>query len=250
MNYASRRVLLIAAAVVAGAAVALWLGWRETQTPRTREVAPDRVGGAPTDARLPKHPWGPGEVMIDDERASGDKATHSRAVAVLHGIVTASGQAVAHFSVSVYGPTIEHLQIHDTNGHFSFEGLQPGTCELVATSSARSGRAFAIVDPSRDVAVDIVLEDDGVVTGRVVDGHGRPVGGAAVLLSPRYGGVGIHPDDPSTPPITTSDGHFVVTSDAGPRTLSLLSVGGVELHLEVDVRSGQTVEVGTLTMAP
>ena len=68
----------------------------------------------------------------------------------------------------------------DARGGFVLAGVRPGEYVVVAREGSRApGIASVVVEPEAEAEAEIVLSDGGFVTGRVVDGEGRPLGGRA-----------------------------------------------------------------------
>ncbi|MEM9487564.1 MAG: carboxypeptidase regulatory-like domain-containing protein [Myxococcota bacterium] len=136
-------------------------------------------------------------------------------------------------------------ELSDAGGRFSITGLQPGSYMMRASPPGTGGRrsAFmreAVGAETGDSDVKIVLEPDGAIAGKVLFEDGEP----PALFTINVGGFG-----PSTP-FSTADGTFTM-SDLPAKTYRL-TIRGPDFDTRqvanIEVTSGETVELGTVTV--
>ncbi len=102
------------------------------------------------------------------------------------------------------------------------------------------------VGPGGEASVRVVLRGGGSVEGRVVDGAGRPVGGARVEMAATYGSL-------VRSAVSAEDGTFAFAAVPGEITLSVGRPGSpfdVALRKALTVREGERKEVKLVLPAP
>ncbi len=153
------------------------------------------------------------------------------AYGVLAGVVESpDGNALAGVEVTATIRSSELRQsvtaVSGPGGHFTLEGLMPGTAVLDAKLEG-----YAPADPMRLAVRATVRRDDLVLalnvartlTGRVVDADGEPVANAKVKAKR------VRSDVPFRSGKTSSDGTFEIEGlDGGPHTITV-SVGGTNV---------------------
>jgi hypothetical protein len=108
----------------------------------------------------------------------------------------------------------------------------------VTTSDGRSGSAETTVAAGQTARVTVELQGLGSVTGRLLGPGGKPAAGAMVRL------------DFEEPHRVGADGSFSLSNvSVGKHTLHAFGIA-TPLGKTLSVTAGQTVDVGTLTLAP
>lgn len=146
-----------------------------------------RLLAKPTGGTAAPYPTGGVEVSYNDTDESFDSTVVGYADVQSNGTFTVSGLEDGYYWLRAYG------------GDYATEYYANTLYASTATSIRVSGGAVTL-------SQDIVLEEPGAVTGRVVDAAGRPVAGASVsfLTSPTSGGQGL---------TTGADGRFDTRSN-------------------------------------
>lgn len=179
---------------------------------------------------------------------------------VVTGVVTAGGEPLAHFAVSLIrraeldgtgvddgGPWMQTARVVSADGSYRVGDLAPGRYTVAASAPglAPVERAGITVEPGREVRVDIALAPGAQVSGTVRDARsGAAVAGAAVRLSTG-----------SASPMTYTDasGGFAIADIApGRRSLEVSHpayVGRVEPGIELAAGGHEQVDV-TLEPVP
>jgi hypothetical protein len=167
----------------------------------------------------------------------------------LRGTVAIGGSPVADFTIAAHGPSQKRREIHDDRGEFVVTGLDPGTYTIEARSAVGTGRVAAEVAAGQDTAVMIELQAPGRVVGTVVDDTGAPIPDRMVVVAPRQSAGPMRLELDGAPPRTSGDGGFEVSAEAGARTLVVLGPRGPDVQRDLDVRAGETIDLGTITVA-
>jgi hypothetical protein len=196
-----------------------------------------------------------------DVTTDADLAIRLTSESALHGTVHGSRGPTELFSVRVQSPGAGDPHAFPppppgavyigsfTDGAFVFPRVDPGDYTIDVNSTDGTGNATIHVATNEDASVDIALVSNGIVTGRAVDGAGRPLSGlgAALLADQPRGGplqVMLH-EEPST---TGSDGRFQIAGPPGTRMLVILGRDITAKH-GIAVTAGNTVDVGDVTVA-
>jgi hypothetical protein len=134
-----------------------------------------------------------------------------------------------------------------TDGAFAFQRLEPGDYTVDVTSTDGTGKATVHVSSDDTTSVDIPLVANGTVSGRIVDGAGKPLSGVPVALIADLGpgdhNIMIH-EEPTT---SGTDGRFSVQGPPGMRTLAVLGPSPAQKR-GLSVVAGTTVDVGDVTL--
>lgn len=167
---------------------------------------PGAVGPVPVDARPSAHAPAPAPLVADAEPASeAEQPAIGSAVSVVspEGGCTIRGRVVDAGTREPVGGVLARMRhmgkAHNTRdvpvndeGVFEFTGLEPGRCEILLIADGKDGgwadTPYLTPEPQRVVLgeeagkteVTFSLERGLLITGRVVDPTGRPVGGAKV----------------------------------------------------------------------
>jgi protocatechuate 3,4-dioxygenase beta subunit len=141
-------------------------------------------------------------------------------VASLRGTVRGANGPADLFEVKLVGPTADSRSF--TGGAFEFARVDPGDYTIEVTSSDGTGAAAAKVLVGQPASVDIALVANAVVTGRLVDGTGKPLPGLEVVLTepqpPGEMSIRINKEPATSGP----DGRFEVEGAANHTTLIIL----------------------------
>jgi protocatechuate 3,4-dioxygenase beta subunit len=195
------------------------------------------------------------------EVASGPVDTKVTVVALgtIAGVVKHGGAPITDFRVAaeVQGADLEaairggkRREVHADDGAFRLSALDPGRYTVTARTDAGTGSITVDVVGGQTVQAPIELVLDARVIGTLVDAAGAPLADRMVMVLPRQkpGQMSISLDAP--PPRTAADGTFSATSPAGARTLLLMGPSGPELMKDIDVKTGEQLDLGKLTASP
>jgi len=107
-----------------------------------------------------------------------------RALAGLSGRVTAAGQPVTDFKISIEGPVQQSKQVVAADGGYAFARLDAGKYTVKVTSDAGAGAKEVTVRAGEAATCDVQLDPWGEVTGVIVDAlTGKPLSGLHVVAS-------------------------------------------------------------------
>ena len=130
------------------------------------------------------------------------KRTPALAAATLRGrVIDEDGKAVAKATVLAIAPhedsnpvsdqrdskRLEHRTTSDVNGRFSITGIERGSgwsLEVLSDDHLKEILADLELVHQEPLEVEVVLRRGSVISGRVIDGDGNPLGGARVQASP------------------------------------------------------------------
>jgi len=168
-------------------------------------------------------------------------------VTELRGVVKASAP-LTFFTVELEGPTREQRTFAAADGTFSFGRVDPGTYKVSVTSNAGNGDAKVTVAPGKPATVEVVLAANAIVTGKLVDAKGAPVGGLPVVVIPKPpdGRMQVSIDGP---PLTSGpDGTFRVEAKAGPSILLVMTPPSPTTKPDLNLVAGQVTDIGPLVV--
>jgi hypothetical protein len=168
----------------------------------------------------------------------------------LSGTVSASGAPVGDFTVELEGPARRSQRFLAAGGHFTMQRIDPGTYDVIVTAAEGTGHAPAIVQAGQRTDVQIALVGHGKIVGRVVDAGGAPLAGAPVIAVPSTGSGPLSIQLEGPPDTTGPDGAFAIESEPGKQMLVVLGGGGPVVMQPIDVASGATLDLGTITAKP
>lgn len=163
----------------------------------------------------------------------------------LRGTVHAGGP-LGLFSVELDGPTHAQRSFAAADGKFELGHVDPGSYVVRVTSSAGNGEAKVAVVANQAATVDITLIANAIVTGKLVDGDGKPVAniGIAVVPDAGDGGVTLQLDGP--PPTSGPDGAFRVEAKAGKVVLIVMTPPKPTTKRGIVLEAGKTFDAGTI----
>ena len=179
-----------------------------------------------------------------------DVTVHLAALTELAGTVTAGGKPAGDFTINLQGTANRSQRFVAADGHFVMARVDPGDYDVVATGPDGDGRAHVKVVEGQRAEVTLTLVGHGRVTGKVVDAAGKPVAGAPVLTTAMQTGGRMTVSMEGMPETTGPDGSFAIASEPGKRLLIVLGGEGPVATRPIEVTSGETTDVGTLTAAP
>ena len=204
-------------------------------------------GDAPTTVRA-RNGGRIGEALASSVNANGELQIVLRAAAIVHGTLSAA-EPPPSFTVTLqpsdpmgalWGQQSQAAPQEFTGTTFDLFDA-PGVEVTVTITSAdgRKGTQAASLPPGQEASITVVLQDAGVVTGRVLGLSGAPQAGATVSVDGARRGQG-----------SGADGRFKLTGLLpGEHTLSVrLDPRLASAPKTVTVTSGQPVEVGDLTL--
>lgn len=181
------------------------------------------------------------------------------ALGTITGVVKHAGKPITDFRVAaeVQGADLEatirggkRREVHADDGAFRLSALDPGRYTVTARTDAGTGSITVDVVGGQTVQAPIELVLDARVIGTFVDASGAPLADRMVMVIERQkpGQMSIQLDAP--PPRTAADGTFAATSPAGERTLLLMGPSGPELMKDINVKTGEQLDLGKLTASP
>lgn len=135
-----------------------------------------------------------------------------------------------------------------TDGHWSIVGVPPGTARVEVSSAWGTAQAKAKVEAGREAApITLRLAPRGRVRGRVIrTADGEPLVGVSVVVLSDHG--------PATGAIgkTRGDGAFELSNaPSGSVVIKVIApVGYRPQRLPIEVRPGETVELGEVQLEP
>lgn len=167
-------------------------------------------------------------------------------VSELAGTVKA-GAPLTWFTVELEGPTREQRTFAAKDGAFSFGRVDPGTYKVSVTSNAGNGDATVTVEPAKPATVEISLAANAIVTGKLVDGAGKPVAGIPVVVVPAKPGGRLEVRIEGPPTMSAPDGTFRLEAKAGPSVFLAMSPPS-PTKKDVQLEPGKTIDLGSVTV--
>jgi hypothetical protein len=168
-------------------------------------------------------------------------------ISELRGTVRAT-TPLTWFTVEIEGPTREQRTFATADGAFSFGRIDPGTYKVSVTSSAGNGEATVKVEPNKPATVEVSLAANAIVTGKLVDPSGKPVGGLPVVVVPAStdGSLRVSIDGPPT--VSSPDGSFRVEAKAGKSVFVVMSPPRPTSRPNLQLEAGKTMDLGPVTV--
>ena len=184
--------------------------------------------------------------VVPDATANLQLAGVTAIAGTVHG---PGGSVPALYTVTLAGPTLAERGFAAPDGSFELDRVEPGDYTVSVSSSDGNASASVHVDPGRTAHVDLVLAANAIVTGRVVDAAGKPVGGVPVVVEPDSHGGNVSVSLSAPPPTSAPDGTFRVETKPGPAMLILLASPPVTRR-GLALEAGKTTDVGAIAMTP
>ena len=160
-----------------------------------------------------------------------------------------AGALVSATPQQLYGQAKDRLSVQSApDGSFVLEGLFPGRFQLLAEASGRAARKAEVAVGSTDVSgVELLLDDEAVVVGRVIDGGSdRGVPDAEVVA---WLQTGAYRNDQFEQAHTAADGSFRIEGlPAGQLVLQVQHSSGIASLGPEALAAGETRRV-TLRLA-
>jgi protocatechuate 3,4-dioxygenase beta subunit len=169
-------------------------------------------------------------------------------VTELRGTVKASAP-LTWFTVELEGPTREQRTFATPDGTFSFGRVDPGKYTVSVTSSAGNGEAKVVVEPGKPASVEIALAANAIVTGKLVDAAGKPIGGIPVVVIPDQGEGRMQVRIEGPPTTSGPDGAFKIEAKAGPSIVVAMTPPSPTTKKGLKLEAGKTVDIGALTVS-
>jgi protocatechuate 3,4-dioxygenase beta subunit len=190
-----------------------------------------------------------GELRGQQTRVTPDASITIQALGVteLRGSVKATAP-LTWFTVELEGPTREQRTFATPDGTFSFGRVDPGRYKVSVTSSAGNGEAAVTVEPGKPASVEIALAANAIVTGKLVDAAGKPVGGIPVVVIPDQGEGRMQIRIEGPPTTSGPDGTFKVEAKAGPSIVVAMTPPSPTTKKGLQLEPGKTVDIGALTV--
>ncbi len=165
----------------------------------------------------------------------------------LRGTVHASG-ALGLFSVELDGPTRAQRSFASADGTFELGHVDPGAYVVHVTSSAGNGDAKVTVTTGQAATVDITLIANAIVTGKLVDAAGKPVGNIGIAVVPDAGDGRVQLQLDGPPPTSGPDGTFRVEAKAGKVILIVMTPPKPTTKRDIVLEAGKTYDAGSITV--
>ncbi|MCE9580451.1 MAG: carboxypeptidase regulatory-like domain-containing protein [Deltaproteobacteria bacterium] len=180
---------------------------------------------------------------------NADVSIRLAALTELAGTVTAEGRPVADFTVELAGTARRSQRFLAADGRFTLARVDPGEYDVTVIAKAGTGHAHVTVVSGQRAEVTIALAQHGRIIGKVVGPDGAPMAGAIVVSAPIIDGrTSISIEGP--PPTTGADGAFDLDAEPGTRMVLVLGNRGPVAEKQVEVKGGETVDVGVLAVKP
>ncbi len=165
----------------------------------------------------------------------------------LSGTVRGPSGPAALFTVELEGPT--RAQRTFTNGKFELGRVDPGSYVIRVRSSDGNADTRVDVVAGTPATVDITLAANAIVVGTVVDGAGKPMAGAPVVVVEQQGdSISVSLSGP--PPTTGPDGRFRVEHKAGPSALVVMLRPRPTIKRGLQLEAGKTLDLGEVRVEP
>ncbi len=192
-----------------------------------------------------------GELRGQQMRVTPDASITIQALGVteLRGVVKATSP-LTWFTLELEGPTREQRTFATPDGTFSFGRVDPGRYKVSVTSSAGNGEATVTVEPGKPASVEIALAANAIVTGKLVDAAGKPVGGIPVVVIPDQGEGRMQIRIEGPPTTSGPDGTFKIEGKAGPSIVVAMTPPTPTTKKGLVLEPGKTVDIGALTVTP
>lgn len=165
-------------------------------------------------------------------------------VTTLSGTVKSATGPTALFTVELDGPTRAARTF--TNGTFELGRVDPGVYIVRVTSSDGNAETKVTVSHGQPATVDITLVANAIVSGRIVDGEGKPLPGVPVTVieDEGEGRLAIRMEGP--PPTSGPDGAFRIEHKAGKGALVVMTPPSPIVKRGLVLEAGKTHDVGEI----
>lgn len=188
---------------------------------------------------------GGGDAIAQDVALGSEVVLTMKDDASIGGVVVGAGDRFVVTASSEDEHRARTESFFRTGGAFTLRDLPPGTSDIAVESSAGIGTLKVVLVPGeRREDLRVELRAYGKARGVVVGPDGKPVTGATVVATPKQG----EPGSGQMSVQTDAAGHFELERlSAGKTVIHLLSVLGRH-RSEIDVASGNTVDLGTVRL--
>lgn len=166
----------------------------------------------------------------------------------LGGTVHGASGPTAVFRVELSGPTTAARTF--TDGKFQFGRVDPGAYTVRVTSKDGNAELKVNVVANQPSTVDVALVANAVVTGKVVDADGKPLGGVGVVLIKDEGEGKTRISLEGPPPASAPDGTFRVEGPAQPSALVLMTPPSPTVKRPLALEPGKTLDLGVIRVEP
>ncbi|MGE0396619.1 MAG: carboxypeptidase regulatory-like domain-containing protein [Kofleriaceae bacterium] len=166
----------------------------------------------------------------------------------LAGTVHGAKGPTAVFRIELDGPITAARTF--TDGKFQFGRVDPGAYTLRVSSADGNAEVKANVVANKPTTVDVPLIANAVVTGKVVDADGKPLGGVGVVLIKDEGEGRTRISLEGPPPASAADGTFRVEGPAQPSALVLMTPPRPTVKRPLALEPGKTLDLGTIRVEP
>ena len=192
---------------------------------------------------------------LSDKIATGSEVTIELvSLTALAGRVTKNGDPVKRFTVELTGPARFARGFRTGDGSFRMPRLDPGRYQLRVRGGGGEASMDVDVAAGRTTEVEVALEGQHKIRGRLVDAGGNPVARAMVLITPTQpdGETEIRITSSTPPPRSGDDGRFVTAALPGSYTLIALApdaprpLARATFELEGDLDLGDIPATGAI----
>jgi len=164
---------------------------------------------------------GTARAFADKVETGKDVSIKLKGLTILEGIVTRDGKPVPRFTISLRGPTTLSREYSDEAGTFTVRRLDPGKYTVSASGDGGEAETTIEVTEGEKTQVEIPLQVQLKVAGKLIDAEGKPIDKAMVILTPDRGDgeVSIQIGGNGPPIMTDATGAFEISTLPGAFTL-------------------------------
>ena len=134
---------------------------------------------------------GQARVTREGVTVGSDLTLEVEALAGVEGRFTDGTKPVERYTLTLAGPTGRSKRIHNAQGRFSMQGLDPGTYTLEAKADAGVASAEVEVEEGSTADVDLSLESFATLSGTVTTASGEPISGLMVIVHGKDGSMDV-----------------------------------------------------------
>lgn len=189
---------------------------------------------------------GSARAFADKVATGSDVRIELRQLNSLVGVVTKDGKPVEQFSVELDGPARHARSFRSDEGAFTMLRLDPGKYTLRVRGAGGETEMDTEIAAGKRTEVEVKLEHQLKVRGRLIDGDGKPVAEAMVVLAParEHGEVTVSISSSTPPSRSDADGKFVTAALPGSYMLIALGSDGPLVEKRFDLK--EDVDLGDL----
>ena len=166
------------------------------------------------------------------------------ALTSLSGTVHGTKGLAGLFTVELTGPT--QVTRTFTQGTFEIARVDPGSYVVHVTSADGNGEAPVTVVAGQAATVDVALAANAVVTGKLVDGTGKPGAHLAYTIIDDAGDGHMAISLEGPPPTTGDDGGFRIESKPGKKIFVVMTQPRPFAKRGLVLEAGKTLDLGAV----